>query len=63
MFDKVTTLTVSYLEFFEIFTQTKRILVEEKLSFDKYLLEIKLLAIKGYSSIDICDIMRQKYLK
>lgn len=31
MFDKVTTLTISYLEFFEIFAQTKRILVETKL--------------------------------
>lgn len=29
MFDKVTTLTISYLEFFEIFAQTKRILVEK----------------------------------
>ena len=27
MFDKVTTLTISYSEFFEIFAQTKRILV------------------------------------
>lgn len=63
MFDKVTTLTISYLEFFEIFAQTKRILVEKTLSFDKYLLEIKLMALKGYSSTDICEIMREKYLK
>ena len=41
MFDKVTTLTISYLEFFEIFAQTKRILVEKALSFDKYLLELE----------------------
>ena len=63
MFDKVTTLTISYLEFFEIFAQTKRILVEKALSFDKYLLEIKLLALQGYSSADISEIMREKYLK
>lgn len=63
MFDKVTTLTISYLEFFEIFAQTKRILVEKALSFDKYLLEIKLLALQGYSSADIGEIMREKYLK
>ena len=63
MFDKVTTLTISYLEFFEIFAQTKRILVEGKLSFDKYLLEIRLMALKGYSSTDISDIMRENHLK
>ena len=63
MFDKVTTLAISYLEFFEIFAQTKRILVEKKLSFDKYLFEIGLLALQGYSSTDISEIMREKYLK
>lgn len=63
MFDKVTTLTLSYLEFFEIFSETKRILVEEKLNFDKYLLEIKLMALEGYSGSDISEIMREKYLK
>lgn len=63
MFDKVTTLTISYLEFFEIFAQTKRILVENVLSFDKYLLEIRSLALQGYSSADINEIMREKYLK
>lgn len=62
MFDKVTTLTISYLEFFEIFAQTKRILVEKILSFNKYLLEIRLLALQGYSSTDISEIMRKKYL-
>ena len=59
MFDKVTTLTISYLEFFEIFAQTKRILVEKALSFDEYLLEIKLLSLQGYSSADISEIMRK----
>lgn len=63
MFDKVTTLTISYLEFFEVFSETKRILVEEKLNFDKYLLEIKLMALEGYSGSDISEIMREKYLK
>lgn len=63
MFDKVTTLTISYLEFFEIFVQTKRILIEETLSFDKYLLDIRVMALKGYSSTDISEIMREKYLK
>ena len=63
MFDKVTTLTISYIEFFEIFAQTKRILVEKALLFDKYLLEIKLLALQGYSNADISAIMREKYLK
>lgn len=62
MFDKVTTLTISYVEFFEIFSETKRILVEEKLTFDRYLLEIKLLALKGYSSKDICELMTEKFL-
>ena len=63
MFDKVTTLTISYVEFFEIFAQTKRILVEKTLSFNNYLLEIRLLALKGYSSVDISEIMRGKYLR
>ena len=63
MFDKVTTLTISYSEFFEIFAQTKRILVEEKLTFDKYLLEISLMSLKGYSSTYISEIMRENYLK
>ena len=63
MFDKVTTLTISYSEFFEIFAQTKRILVGEKLTFDKYLLEISLMSLKGYSSTDISEIMRENYLK
>ncbi len=62
MFDKVTTLTVSYAEFFEIFFQTKRILVEEILPFDKYLLEIRLMALKGYSSSDISNLMKEKFL-
>lgn len=62
MFDKVTTLTVSYAEFFEIFNQTKRILIEEILPFDKYLLEIRLMALKGYSCSDINDLMKEKFL-
>lgn len=62
MFDKVTTLTVSYVEFFEIFSNTKRILVEDKLTYDKYLIEIKLLSLKGYSSTDIIDLMKNKHL-
>lgn len=62
MFDKVTTLTVPYSEFFDIFSQTKRILVEKKLSFDRYLTEIKVMALKGYSSTDISDMMKEKYL-
>ena len=62
MFDKVTTLTMSYIEFFEVFAATKRILVEEKLTFEKYLLEIKDFSLKGYSSADIIDLMKTKYL-
>lgn len=62
MFVKVTTLTVSYAEFFKIFFQTKRILVEEILTFDKYLLEIRLMALKGYSSSDISNLMKEKFL-
>lgn len=49
MFDKVTTLTMSYTEFFDVFAATKRILVEGKLTFEKYLLEIRELSLKGYS--------------
>lgn len=63
MFDKVTTLTISYSDFFDVFLQTKRILVEDKLSFDKYLLEIKLLALKGYSGLDISELLKSKYLE
>ncbi len=62
MFDKVTTLTISYVEFFDVFSQTKRILVEDKLTYEKYLLEIKLLALQGYSSADMIDLLRTKYL-
>lgn len=63
MFDKVTTLTISYSDFFDVFLQTKRVLVEDKLSFDKYLLEIKLLALKGYSGLDISELLKSKYLE
>ena len=62
MFDKVTTLTMSYTEFFDVFPATKRILVEGKLTFEKYLLEIRELSLKGYSSEDIIDLMKTKYL-
>ena len=62
MFDKVTTLSVSYSEFFSIFRQTKRILVEDKLTYENYLIEIKMLAFKGYSDNDIIEILRDKYL-
>ena len=30
---------------------------------DKYLLEISLMSLKGYSSTDISEIMRENYLK
>lgn len=62
MFDKVTTLTVAYHEFFEIFTNTKRILVEKKLTYDAYLQEIKLLSFSGYSSNDIIEQLKEKHL-
>ena len=62
MFDKVTTLTMSYTEFFNVFASTKRILVEGKLTFEEYLLEIRELSLKGYSSEDIIDLMKTKYL-
>lgn len=63
MFDKATGLTISYVEFFEIFSNTRRILVEDKLTYDRYLLEIKLLSLKGYSSTDIIDLMKEKHLE
>ncbi len=62
MFDKVTTLTVAYNEFFEIFSSTKRILVEDKINYDKYLTEIRIYALKGYSSTDIIEILKSNYL-
>ncbi len=62
MFDKVTTLSVSYFEFFNIFKNTKRILVESKMTYDKYLVEIKMLSFKGYSDNDIIEILKEKYL-
>lgn len=62
MFDKVTTLTISYVEFFDVFSKTKRILVEDKLTYEKYLLEIRLLALRGYSSEDIIALLQKKYL-
>ena len=49
-------------EFFDVFAATKRILVEGKLTFEKYLLEIRELSLKGYSSEDIIDLMKTKYL-
>lgn len=61
MFDKVTTLSVSYFEFFNIFKNTKRILVENKLSYEQYLVEIKMLAFKGYSDNDIIDILKEEH--
>lgn len=63
MFDRVTTLSISYSDFFDIFSQTKRILVEEKMTYEMYLREIKLLVLKGYSSMDIIEIMKRDYLK
>jgi abortive infection bacteriophage resistance protein len=62
MFDKVTTLTIAYNEFFEVFSNTKRILVEDKINYDKYLTEIRLYALKGYSSSDITEILKSEYL-
>ena len=62
MFDKVTTLTLSYGEFFEVFAGTKRILVENILTFDKYIVEVKHLALKGYNSKDICALLSNKFL-
>jgi hypothetical protein len=62
MFDKVTTLTIAYNEFFEVFSNTKRILVEDKINYDKYLTEIRLYALKGYSSTDITEILKSEYL-
>lgn len=62
MFDKVTTLTVAYNEFFEIFSSTKRILVEDKINYDKYLTEIRIYALKGYSSADSIEILKSNYL-
>lgn len=62
MFDRVTTLSVSYAEFFSIFKETKRILVEDKLTYEKYLVEIKMLAFKGYSDNDIIEILKDNYL-
>ena len=62
MFDKVTTLTIAYNEFFDMFSNTKRILVEEKIKYDKYLTEIRMYALKGYSSTDIIEILRSEYL-
>ena len=49
-------------EFFDVFAATKRILVEGKLTFEKYLPEIRELSLKGYSSEDIIDLMKTKYL-
>lgn len=63
MFDKVTTLTVSYTDFFNIFSNTKRVLVEEKLTYEKYVVEIKLYALKGYGSDDIIELLKDKYLQ
>ena len=62
MFDKVTTLTVAYNGFFKIFSNTKRILVEDKINYDKYLTEIRIYALKGYSSTDIIEILKSNYL-
>lgn len=62
MFDKVTTLSISYNEFFDIFTNTKRILVENNLTYEKYLQEIKLLSFLGYSHTDITGELKRKYL-
>lgn len=62
MFDKVTTLTVSYVEFFQIFSSTKRILVEDILSYDNYILKIRFLALQGYSYSDIIDEIKKEYL-
>lgn len=62
MFDRVTTLTISYIEFFEVFSNTKRILIEDKLSYNDYISNIRLLALKGYSSSDIVDELKEKFL-
>jgi len=62
MFDKITTLSLSYLEFFDIFSNTKRILIEEKLDFDSYLFEISKLSVQGYSGLDIVELLKDEYL-
>lgn len=62
MFDKVTTLSVSYSEFIYIYSDTKRILVEKQLDYTLYIVEIKQLALKGYSADDIIANLRNRFL-
>ena len=55
MIDKVTIISISYEEFFDIFKETKYLLIKGELGFDSYLMLIEKLAIKGYGSKDIID--------
>jgi|AKZA01.1.fsa_nt_gi hypothetical protein len=62
MFDKVTTLTIPYMDFFNIFSNTKRILVEDKLQYMDYIFHINNLALQGYSDSDIIILLKNKFL-
>lgn len=62
MIDKVTTLPITYVEFFDIFKGTKIILIDKILIFSQYINEIRLLAVKGYSSDDIVGILSDKFI-
>lgn len=62
LIDRITTVPLSYTDFFSIFNNTKRILYDRTLGFTEYIVEIKKLAIKGYSATDIVDFIKNEYL-
>lgn len=61
MIDKVTILSISYEEFFDIFKETKYILINGKLDFDDYLISIEQVAIAGYGCKEIIDNFKKYY--
>lgn len=61
LLDKVTTLTITYSEFFDVFKETKRILIENNMNFNEYIIEIQLLSLKGYSYQDIISSLKERF--
>lgn len=62
MIDKVTTLAISYEEFFNIFKETKYIISNETVTFDRYLEIIQNMSIRGYGYKDIISKLKKEEL-
>jgi hypothetical protein len=62
LIDRITTISLSYFDFFVVFSNTIRVLYDKTLDFNQYIIEIKSLALKGYSANDIIEFLRVQHI-